>query len=601
MSSQLPFRKALNAFQVFPQAFALLLEAAPQALWLSLIGNLVRGLTPVALGVLGKLLVDRLILGEGFSSSVQLILLLQLLIAVLGHAASLFTEYQKIVVRDSVSAFLKLRIAAHTAQLDLEFFEQPENYDAFAKAREEMDFRPFLMTMTLIDALEALVTITGFFVVIFAFQPLLGLALLLAALPSLFAASRSGAGIFALFDALTPEGRRAAYADELLTSDEAAKEVRLYQLAPRLLEDLHGYLQHALKAKLGFEVAKHISFTFAGLFGIVVQYLATAFVAYRVAIGAATLGDLALLLGAILSVRMGLDRATNSLGQMYEHSLFLKNLTQFLEQKLRIIAPQKPRPVPSNIVRGLTLENVSFAYTGSVKAVYQNLNLELRAGETTALVGINGAGKTTLVKLLTRLYDPQSGVIRLDGTDIREFDPLEYRQRFGVIMQDFMQYKLSVKDNITFGDLHTTPSQNKLEQAARAANATELIMGLPDTWETMLGRHFHARGQDLSGGQWQRIALTRALYRDAPILLLDEPTAALDAEAEMELFKHYQELVQNKMALLITHRFNTVKMANRIIVLGLGQVLEDGSHSDLMRLHGRYAEMFEAQASGYID
>ena len=203
--------------------------------------------------------------------------------------------------------------------------------------------------------------------------------------------------MFALFDDLTPEGRRAAYADELLISDEAAKEVRLYHLAPRLLEDLRGYLQRMLKAKLGFEVSKHISFVTAGLFGIATQYLATAFVAYRVGIGAATIGDLMLLLGAILSVRMGLDRATNSLGQMYEHSLFLKNLTQFLEQKPRIVAPKKPKTTPSKIAKGLTFENVSFAYTGSEKAVYTNLNLELRAGETTALVGTNGAGKTTLV------------------------------------------------------------------------------------------------------------------------------------------------------------------------------------------------------------
>jgi ATP-binding cassette, subfamily B, bacterial len=579
----------------------LLLEAAPRALWLSLIGNLVRGLTPVALGVLAKLLVDRLLIGDGFSSAVQLLVLAQLLVAVLGHAASLFTEFQKIVVRDSVSVFLKVKVAAHTTRLDLEFFELPENYDTFAKAREEMDFRPFFMTMTLIDALESMITVTGFFVVVFLFQPLLGLALLLAAVPALFAASRSGAGMFALFDGLTPDGRRAAYADELLTTDTAAKEVRLYQLAPRLLEDLRVYLEHMLRVKLDFEVGKHFASATAGLFGIATQYLAVTFVAYQVSIGAATIGDFSLLLGAILSVRTGLERATNSLGQMYEHSLFLKNLTQFLAEEPKIVAPKTPKAVPRKIMKGLLLENVRFGYTGSEKTVYENLNLELRAGETTALVGTNGAGKTTLVKLLTRLYDPQSGVIRLDGTDIREFDPLEYRQAFGVIMQDFMQYKLSVRDNIVFGDINQTPDLERLEAAAREANTTDLILGLPDQWDTMLGRNFHARGQDLSGGQWQKIALTRALYRNAPILLLDEPTAALDAKAETELFKHYQQLVQDKLTLLITHRFNTVKMANRILVLEQGQVIEDGSHSELLRLHRRYAEMFEAQASGYRD
>ncbi len=288
-----------------------------------------------------------------------------------------------------------------------------------------------------------------------------------------------------------------------------------------------------------------------------------------------------------------------SLGQMFEHSLFLSDLTRFLEQKPQIGAPLKPKQVPSKVANGLKLEHVRFAYPGSENAVFEDLTLELRTGETTALVGINGAGKTTLVKLLTRLYDPQSGAVKLDGIDVREFDPLEYRQRFGVILQDFIKYKLSAQDNIVFGDISKKPEFKNLERVAQDAGALELIEGLPESWDTMLGRQFHVRGQDLSGGQWQRVALARALYRDAPILLLDEPSAALDAEAEMELFLRYKELVQNKLSLLITHRFNTVKMADRIVVLENGQILEDGSHGELMRLHGRYAEMFEAQASGY--
>lgn len=595
----MPLMGAVHAFRVFPKALALLLEASPKALWIAIFSNLMRGFIPVILGVLGKWLIDRLIAGEGFSSVVQWLLVGQLGVAVLGQVLMSLSEYQKTVVRDSLSTHLSLKVAAHAASLDLEFFEMPGNYDAFAKAKNEMDFRPFFMAFTLIDAVESIFTVAGFVAVVFVFQPLLGLALLLAALPTLFAASKSGGEMFELYDSMTPEGRRASYAEELLTNDLAAKEVRLYQLAPRLLSDLRRYLQGILKSKLEFAARKYIRFGAAGILGTAAQYAATAFVVYRVGTGAATIGDFSLLMVAILGVRSGLDRAFTSLGEMFEHSLFLGDLTRFLAQKPQIAAPLLPQVTPSKIAQGLKLEHVRFAYPGSEKAVFEDLNLELRVGETTALVGINGAGKTTLVKLLTRLYDPQHGAVKLDGIDVREFNPLEYRQRFGVILQDFTRYKLSVFDNIAFGDISQVANLQRLESVARDAGALELIKGLPEGWETMLGRQFHVRGQDLSGGQWQRVALARALYRDAPVLLLDEPSAALDAEAEMELFERYKELVQNKLSLLITHRFNTVKMADRIVVLEHGKILEDGSHNELMRLNGRYAEMFEAQASGY--
>lgn len=242
---------------------------------------------------------------------------------------------------------------------------------------------------------------------------------------------------------------------------------------------------------------------------------------------------------------------------------------------------------------------MTFTYPGADKPVFQNLTLELRAGETTALVGVNGAGKTTLVKLLTRLYDPQEGRITLDGVDIRDFDPDEYRRSLGVVLQDFTRYQLSARENIALGRVGETDEDARLHDAAQRSNALELIQGLPEGWDTLLGRQFHIRGQDLSGGQWQRIALARALYRDAPILLLDEPTAALDAETEAELFGKYRDLTRGKTTLLITHRFNTVRMADRIVLLEHGRILEDGTHAELLALGGRYAEMYEVQAEVY--
>ncbi len=280
---------AINAFKVFPKALALLLNAAPRALILGVVSNLVQGLTPVMMGVLGKLLIDRLISGDGFSSTVQLLLLAQFGIAFLGQASNSFSEYQKTVVRESLSAFLNVKVAAHAATLDLEFFEMPGNYDAFAKAKNEMDFRPFFMAFTLIDAVESGFTVLGFVGVVFVFQPVLGIVLLLAAVPTLLAASKSGGEMFELYDSMTPEGRRAAYAEELLTSDLAAKEVRLYQLAPRLLDDLRGYLHGILKSKLEFAAQKYRRFGLAGALGTFTQYTAIAFVVYRVGIGKATI------------------------------------------------------------------------------------------------------------------------------------------------------------------------------------------------------------------------------------------------------------------------------------------------------------------------
>lgn len=291
--------------------------------------------------------------------------------------------------------------------------------------------------------------------------------------------------------------------------------------------------------------------------------------------------------------------ALASLGDLLENSLFFRDLHAFLEQRPRLLAPHEPRPVPQVPRIGLAFEGVTFSYPGAAKPVFEQLDLELRAGEATALVGVNGAGKTTLVKLLARLYDPQSGRVTLDGIDIREFDPGEYRAKLAVVLQDFERYQLSARENVGFGRAELPVDETKLRAAARAAGAGDLIAGLPEGWATLLGRQFHERGQDLSGGQWQRIALARALYRDAPILLLDEPTAALDSEAEAEIFRRYRELMLGRLSLLITHRFNTVRFADRIVVLDGGRVSEDGDHASLLRVGGRYAAMFEAQANAY--
>jgi len=595
----LPVLTLLRSVRVIPRAVRLLGEAAPGAFAAGAALTILAGLAPAAAGLVTKLLVDHLAAGGGVGQQLWTLVGALLGVALVGGGARFAADSLRESLREKLQLHLRTRLAAHAASLDLEFFEQPGNYDTFAKAREDLGYRPFLMAYALINATQHLATVAGFFLAVLAFQPLLALALVLAALPTLFAAGKSGMESYNTHDLTTPEGRRAAYLEELLQGDQHAKEIRLYNLAPALLKQVRTHLGSVVSARLAVIRRKYRRLAVADALSAIVQYAALAFVVLRVAQGAATLGDLTLLIAALAGVRTGLTQTLASLGELLENSLFFRDLTSFLAHEPRLLAPANPRPVPTAPRRGLALEGVTFTYPGANNPVFEGLDLELRAGEATALVGVNGAGKTTLVKLLARLYDPQDGRITLDGTDIREFDPHEYRSRLAVVLQDFERYQLSAKANIAFGRADRPPSGTRLESAATDAGALEMIERLPDGWETLLGRQFHERGQDLSGGQWQKIALAGALYRDAPILLLDEPTAALDAEAETEIFQRYRDLMRNRLSLLITHRFNTVRSADRIVVLEGGRLIEDGQHATLLRLGGRYAAMFTAQADAY--
>ena len=597
--ARIPLQSGLQALKVLPQALALIREGAGREFVLGGAAQVGAGLIPAAMGLGAKWLVDALASGQGFTRHVMLLVALQFVLAGLGLVLQYSADYFRVAVRERLQRHLQLRVAGHAAGLDLAFFELPGNYDAFAQAQDDLGFRPMLMAYSVLISLQQAATVTGFFLAVLAFQPVLALALLLAALPTLFAAGKSGSESWGSYDLNTPAGRRAAYFESLLTRDQAAKEVRLYGLAPTFLKGLQEHTLQIMADKLSVEKRRNLRFGWSGLLGIAVEYGALAFVVYRVATGGATLGDFTLMVTALAGVRGGLTRMLAELGQMYENSLFFSALTKFLAQEPLILAPASPLPLPLAAAHTLRLENVTFPYPGAERPVFQNLTLELRAGETTALVGVNGAGKTTLVKLLTRLYDPQEGRITLDGVDIRDFDPDEYRRSLGVVLQDFTRYQLSARENIALGRVGETDEDARLHDAAQRSNALELIQGLPEGWDTLLGRQFHIRGQDLSGGQWQRIALARALYRDAPILLLDEPTAALDAETEAELFGKYRDLTRGKTTLLITHRFNTVRMADRIVLLEHGRILEDGTHAELLALGGRYAEMYEVQAEVY--
>lgn len=575
------------------------MEAAPRAFLTSVALIIVTGMAPAAGGVLTKVLVDHLVNGETSGSVLWPLVGILAGVALAGSSARFISDGLREDLRERLQAHLRLKVSAQSARLDLAFFELPGNYDTFAKARDDLGFRPFLMAYALIGAVGHVTTVVGFFLAVVTFQPVLALALVLASLPTLLVAGKSGMEAYNSHDLTTHEGRRAIYVEELLHHDTHAKEVRLYGLASELIRQLSVHVGRVVRARLAVIQRKAARLALADGFSVVVQYGALAFVVAQVAADRATLGDLTLLIAALAGVRTGLTQGLASLGDLMENSLFFQDLHHFLGIEPTIVTRPQPAQVPSVLRRGLAIEGLVFSYPGSETKIFDGLNMELRAGEATALVGVNGAGKTTLVKLLARLYDPQGGRVTLDGIDIRDFDPDKYRAALAVVLQDFERYRLSARENVAFGRIDEPLEQERLQHAVEAAGARDLIQHLPEGWDTLLGRLFHERGQDLSGGQWQRIALARALYRDAPILLLDEPTAALDSQAEAEIFLRYRDLMRGRLSLLISHRFNTVRFVDRIVVLDGGRLIEDGSHDELMRLGGRYAAMFEAQAEAY--
>ena len=560
-----------------------------------------QGFLPAIGAYIAKLIVDHIAAARGPTIDLWWLLGFEAITVLCMGIISKLTERSRFILGERVQMLLRVRVLVHASNLDLEFFETPSNFDALSKAQRELGFRPVMLVMALLNVVQGAVSLFSFAAIIAVIYPLLLLPILLSVIPALFLARGSSIMIFDLLDQLTPEGRRTGYLEMIATEKHFAKEMRLYGLQRWILNRVTSYLDLIMRKRIATDRIKIQREVLGETFSTLVSYGALGFVTFLAATNVISVGTFTLFIGAIASVRGSLMMLVNQLGDVLENSLLFADLDRFFAFRSNLHQPQIPTQILTTFQTGFKLEQLHFSYPGSSKPIFAGLDLTLNAGQATALVGVNGAGKTTLVKLLTRLYDPTAGRITLNNTDIREFDLESYRKMFAVLLQDFAQYQMSARDNITLAQDESNPVQNtpSLEQTAINAGALELIQGLPNGWETLLGRLFDEQGQDLSGGQWQRIALARALYRQAPILILDEPSAALDAEAEAELFERYREFAKGKLSLLITHRFNTVRFADRIIVLEEGRVVEDGSHSELMRLRGRYFEMFTAQASAY--
>jgi ATP-binding cassette, subfamily B, bacterial len=488
---------------------------------------------------------------------------------------------------------------------DITFFESPRFHDLLQKARNDVQWRPSDIASTVTYILQQVIVIGSMLAFLVAFSPRVALLIVVCALPSLVQQFRHRRTMWAINNWSVPDVRRMQYYRRILTDKAEAKETRVFGLGDYFLrlfhqtfDDYHGRLARARVRNWGWGLV----LAFANATGMVVGYGSVALAAVS---GRITLGDFLLYTGALYAVRDHLYGVIWQLAGLYEGNLFIRNLFEFLDlpHTMPPLPPGAAAPVPRPIAAGIELRGVGFQYEGRDVPVLQDVSFTIPAGKTVALVGENGAGKTTLVKLLTRLRDPTSGAVLVDGRDLREIDVDEWRRHVAVVFQDFARFNLPAHENIALGDLSRLEDRTAVQAAAAAGGAVSLVERLPDGYDTMLGRRFSSLGGDgvdLSGGEWQRIALSRAFMRqDAQLLILDEPTAALDARAEHEIYLRFKELTRGRSTLLISHRFSTVRMADHIVVLDSGKIVEQGSHAALIAAGGMYARLYAMQAERY--
>jgi ATP-binding cassette, subfamily B, bacterial len=483
--------------------------------------------------------------------------------------------------------------------LDLQYFEDASFYDKLQNARREADFRALGIINGGFLVVQNVITLLSFAVALLAFNPLIALLLFVATIPSFIAQNKYSKIQFRLLTWRAPESRRMNYLEHVLTVDNSVKEVKLFGLGEPLLKRYNDMFWKIFAEDEQLARRRSWISLIWGIVASVSYYGAYAWVIYAFVAGQIPIGTgLVFYLTLFRSSQGTFQGLFENVNRLFENGLFMDNLFSFLDLAPQMAVAAHPRPLPKKITQGLEFRHVWFRYPGREDWALRDLNLSIAAGEKIALVGQNGAGKTTLIKLMTRLYDPTEGQVLLDGVDLREYDLDELRQRVGVIFQDFVKYQLSVKENIGFGQIDRLDDVAQVASSAERGGADSVVAELPEGMDTMLGRWFE-KGHELSGGQWQKIALSRAFMRDGEVLVLDEPTAALDAEREYEIFQRFRDLTEGKIAVLISHRFSTVRMADRIAVIEHGQVSELGSHAELLALGGTYARLFEMQAAGY--
>lgn len=599
-NKQTSFKDSFVAFKFIPRFLKEIWQTSKKLFIINLCCRLISAFSPVVILWIGKLIIDDIIKlinhQETDPNTIWKYVALEFGIVILTDIIGRIVSLTDGLLGDLYSNNSSVLIIQKTNELEISDLESPNFYDTLERARTQTTRRVSLMS-SLLGQLESLVSIITLIAGLVYFAPLLIIILLLSIIPSFINEVKYSSQNYSLTRSWTSERRELDYLRYVGANDKTAKEIKLFGLADFIASRFKNLSDQYYDLNKTLSVKRSAFGALFNIFGILSYYAAYVFIIYRVISGAITIGELTFLSGSFSRLRGSLQGFFLGFTRISENALYLKDYFEFID-----FTVQKPTEkllsVPEKIIKGFRFQDVCFTYQGSDQEILTDINFEIEAGEKMAFVGENGAGKTTLIKLLLRFYEPTSGVIYLDDIDVRRFDKEAYQKMFGVIFQDFFKYEFTIKENIAVGKIEEIENIQRIKKAADLSLASEVVDEMKMGLDQQLGKRF-AKGQELSGGQWQKIALARAYMKDAEVLILDEPTAALDARAEFEVFKRFIDLTKGKCSVIISHRFSTVRMADRILVLKHGKVLETGTHEELMKNKNLYSELFSLQAAGY--
>lgn len=602
LTQDISFKERLSALKNLPNFFKLVWQSSPSKTLISFTLRILRSAMPVALLYVGKLIIDQVVALNTNSPMGNLqdlwqLVALEFALALLTDGLNRMINLTDSLLGDLFSNYTSMRIMKHAATLDLDQFEDSVFYDKLERARQQTVGRTVLLSQVM-SQVQDFISMAFLLTALIAFNPWLILLLLLAIIPSFLGESYFNSKNYALSRSQTPERRELDYLRYLGASDETAKEVKIFGLSDFIIARFKTLSDKFYGDNSKLAVRRSFWGTFFSVLGTLGYYAAYGFIIYDTVTGKTTVGSLTFLAGSFRQLSGLMETMLSRFTIVSQGAIYLNDFIDFFEIKPKITQNQNALPFPNPIKTGFVFENVGFQYHNTDRWANRNLSFELKPGEKLALVGENGAGKTTLVKLLARLYDPTEGRILLDGKDLKEYDLDDLRHHLGIIFQDYIRYQMTFYQNIAVGNIKEINNEALVIKAATESLADKLALKFPSAYQQWLGRRFND-GVELSGGEWQKVALARAYMKDAQVLILDEPTAALDARAEYEVFQRFAELTKGKSAVLISHRFSTARLADRILVLENGMLLESGTHRQLLAAEGRYAELFHLQAKGY--
>ena len=602
-----------EAFASLPRVLKLVWDTSKLLTLLMLIISIMQGFTPAVSLWITNLVINGVVKGIRVPNTspigdrvgpIVLPICLQVGIGLFSSLLSTLSNITQQLLQERVSNRIQFMILEKADTLDLSYFENPEFYDKMRRAADQSTYQPVTMVSQTFGLLQTTITMFSMIFLLTRLAWWLAVVSLIVPIPAFFSSIRYGWRGYQRMRRQSPERRLMQYFNMLMTTDTYNKEIKLFNLGRFFIERFKQIANKLYEEDKSIIVRRYLmNFLWTGL-TVAANSTIYLYIAFRTIVYNLPLGNLILYTQSAVQAGQSFQGLLNGISGTYENNLYVGTLFEFLEYEPKIVSPQEPRPVdPSPEVKGLTVEfrDVSFTYPGKdpeTQAALKHVSFTIQAGEAIALVGRNGAGKTTLVKLLTRLYDPDDGEILIGGRNIKEYDLKDLREQVGVIFQDYVNYYMSARENIGVGRINEIENEDLVMSAARKSGANAVIERLASGYDTMLGRWFKD-GTQLSGGEWQKVALARAFMRDARILVLDEPTSSLDAQAEYEVFEHFRTLTEGKTAIFISHRFSTVRLADRIFVIEHGGILESGSHQQLMALDGRYAELFNLQAEAY--